>query len=66
MKTEIRIRKRAGELQAAAIDCADNTRRPSEREIARAVKSWIAELAERKRANEHSVLLRLGVQGHAG
>ena len=67
MKYAIKIRKRAVELQGVPpSECPQKIERPSEREIANAVKSWIAELAERKRATEHSVLLRMGVQSHAG
>jgi hypothetical protein len=64
MKYGVRISKRvaAGGLQDPPPVQTENTARQCEREIANAVKSWIAELAERKGANKHSILFRSGVQ----
>lgn len=68
MKSEIRICKRAnaGDLQSSLIARPENSRRQSDRAVVNAVKNWIAELAERKCANEHSVLFRIGARPHPG
>jgi len=54
MNSGIKIikRSRTDELQNAPLQ-EEKTGRQSEREIAGAVKNWIAELAQRKRADEH-------------
>jgi hypothetical protein len=64
MKPGVKIRKRddPGALQGSLPGRPENTPRQSEREIANAVKNWIAELAQRKRTDEHNILLRLGAQ----
>jgi len=56
MNPEVRIikRGRADGLQSQPPVGGEKTGRQSEREIADTVKSWIAELAQRKRADERS------------
>lgn len=55
MKSGIKIIKRirTDELKNAPLRQDEKTGRQSEREIAGTVKNWIAELAQRRRADEH-------------
>lgn len=55
MNSGIKIikRNRTGGLQNSPLRQDEKTGRQSEREIAGTVKNWIAELAQRKRADEH-------------
>ena len=55
MKSRVRIvkRDRAECLQSAPLIQDEKTARQSEREIAGTVKMWIAELAQRRRADEY-------------
>lgn len=55
MNSGIKIikRNRTGESQNSPLPQDEKTGRQSEREIAGTVKNWIAELAQRKRADEH-------------
>ncbi len=61
MKTGVRIIKRcrARGLQSMAPGRDEKTARQSEREIAGTVKSWIAESAQRRRAEEQCAFARL-------
>jgi len=54
MNSGVRIIKRDHGLQSSPLVQDEKTGRQSEREIASTVKNWIAELAQRRRANEHS------------
>ena len=56
MKSGVRIikRDRADGVQSLPLAQAEKTGRQREREIANTVKSWIAELAQQKRADEQS------------
>jgi hypothetical protein len=55
MNSGIKIIKRShtDELQNAPLRQDEKTEQQSEREIAGTVKNWIAELAQRRRADEH-------------
>ena len=55
MNSKVRIikRDRADGLQIPPLRQAEKTVRQSEREIVGTVKNWIAELAQRRRADEH-------------
>jgi hypothetical protein len=55
MNSGIKIIKRirTDELKNAPLRQDEKTGRQSEREIVGTVKNWIAELAQRKRADEH-------------
>ena len=68
MKSGVRIIKRghADGLQSLPLAQDEKTVRQSEREIANTVKSWIAELAQRRRADEQSAAQMLAAtQGRA-
>jgi hypothetical protein len=52
MNSGVRIIKRDHGLQSPQIGPDEKTARQSEREIAVTVKNWIAELSQRRRANE--------------
>jgi hypothetical protein len=51
-------RGRVKGLQVSPLGPHQTIRRQSDRQIANAVKNWIAELAQRKRVDEHNSLLR--------
>jgi hypothetical protein len=53
MNSGVRIIKRGRSLQSSPLGQDEKTGRQSEREIATTVKNWIAELAQRRRADEH-------------
>ena len=55
MNSGIKIikRNRTDRLQNSPLPQEEKTGRQSEREIAGTVKNWIAEFAQRKRADEH-------------
>ena len=61
MNTGVRIikRGRARGLQSPPVGRGEKTMRQSEREIAGTVKSWIAELAQRRRAEEQRAFVLL-------
>ena len=61
MNTRVRIikRGRARGLQSTPPGQDEKTGRQSEREIASTVKSWIAESAQRRRADEQWAFARL-------
>ena len=63
MNSGIKIikRSRTDGLQNSPLRQDEKTGRQSEREIAGAVKNWIAELAQRKRADEHRAAQLLAV-----
>lgn len=65
MKSGVRIikRDRADGLQCSLLRQDEKTGPMSEREIASTVKNWIAELAQRKRADEHSARTRFLFNG---
>lgn len=54
MKSGVRIikRTRAAGVQSSTLEQDEKPARQSEREIASTVKNWIAELTQRKRADE--------------
>ena len=60
MKSGVRIIKRdSGHgLQNSPISKIEKTARQNEREIASTVKNWIAELAQRRPADEHNARIR--------
>ena len=61
MNTGVRIikRGRADGLQSLPVGRGEKTVRQSEREIAGTVKSWIAESAQRRRADEQCAFVLL-------
>ena len=67
MNSGIKIIKRirTDELQNAPLRQEEKTGRLSEREIAGTVKNWIAELAQRKRADEHIARTRFFAAAHS-
>ena len=54
----VRIIKRAGRIHSSPRGNCEKTVRQNEREIAGTVKNWIAELAERRPADEHRARTR--------
>ena len=56
MNAGVRIvkRDRAEGLPGLPLGPVEKTARQSEREIASTIKNWIAELAQRRRADEHA------------
>ena len=54
----VRIIKRAGRMPGPPLGNCEKTVRQNEREIACTVKNWIAELAERRPADEHRARTR--------
>lgn len=60
MNSGVRIikRNRAGGLHNSPPDQIEKTGRQTEREIASTVKNWIAELAQRRPADEHTARTR--------
>ena len=61
MNTRVRIikRGRAGGFQSLSASRGEKTMLQSEREIADTVKSWIAESAQRRRADEQGAFVLL-------
>jgi len=61
MNTGVRIikRGRAGGLQSLPVGRGEKTKPQREREIAGTVKSWIAESAQRRRADEQRAFVLL-------
>ena len=67
MKSGIKIIKRirTDEVQNAPLRQDEKTGRQSEREIAGTVKNWIAELAQRRLADEHIARTRFLAAAHS-
>ena len=67
MNSGIKIIKRShtDELQNAPLRQDENTGRQSEREIAGAVKNWIAEWAQQRLADEHIARTRFFAPAHS-
>ena len=66
MKAGVRIvkRGRANSSQGSAPDQDEKTGRHTEREIVSTVQSWITELAQRRRADEHTARMRFFAAVH--
>ena len=66
MKSGVRIvkRGRVNSSPNSAPDQGEKTGRHDEREIVSTVQSWITELAQRRRADEHSARLRFFAAAH--
>jgi len=66
MNSGVRIVKRdhTDRSQSLRPDQNEKTGRQSEREIVSTVKSWIAELAQRRRADEHCARTRFFAAAH--
>jgi hypothetical protein len=56
-------RDRTHVLQSSPVRQDEKTGQTSDREIAGTVKNWIAELAQRKRADEHIARTRFLING---
>ena len=68
MNSGVKIIKRAGadRSKSSQPDQEDEkTRRQDEREIVSTIKSWITELAQQRRADEHSARARFFAAAHS-
>jgi hypothetical protein len=67
MNPGVRIIKRvhANDLQTSLLSPDEKTCQPSQREIASTVKNWIAELAQRRRADELTARTRFLAATHS-